>query len=44
VLALRAFGVGDPARFGWFEPPRPEALARADALLSMLGPSTSAAR
>ena len=37
VLALRAFGAGDPARFGWFEPPRPEALARADALLTMLG-------
>ena len=37
ALSLRAFGVRDLARFGWFEPPRPDALARADSLLKMLG-------
>ncbi|MEN6624986.1 MAG: ATP-dependent helicase HrpB [Candidatus Sumerlaeia bacterium] len=38
ILALRAWGVTDPGgRFGWFEPPRPDALALADRLLTMLG-------
>lgn len=37
VLQLRCWGEGDPARFPWFQPPRPEALARADALLRRLG-------
>ena len=37
VLALHAWGHADPARFGWFEPPEPEALAAADRLLTMLG-------
>jgi ATP-dependent helicase HrpB len=37
LLALRAFGVSDPARFAWFEPPRPEALERAETLLRRLG-------
>jgi ATP-dependent helicase HrpB len=29
--------VRDLGQFGWFEPPRPDALARADNLLEMLG-------
>lgn len=41
LLALHAFGVKDPESFGWFEPPRPEALARAARLLEMLGATTS---
>ncbi|MCE5228784.1 ATP-dependent helicase HrpB [bacterium] len=37
VLALKTYGVSDPARFGWFEAPRPDALALAERLLRMLG-------
>lgn len=37
VLALRAFGEHDVGGFGWFEPPRPDAVARAEGLLRMLG-------
>ena len=37
ILSLRAFGVGDPAGFRWFEPPRAENLSRAERLLEMLG-------
>ncbi len=36
VLSLLAYGAR-PDRFGWFEPPRPDALAQATALLAMLG-------
>lgn len=36
VLELRAWGA-DPRRFGWFEPPPPAALARAEQLLQRLG-------
>ena len=37
VLALHAWGHPDPARFGWFERPEPEALASAERLLTLLG-------
>lgn len=37
VLELRAWGVPDPTRFGWYEAPEEKALGRAEALLSMLG-------
>ncbi|HEX7957774.1 MAG TPA: ATP-dependent helicase HrpB, partial [Pyrinomonadaceae bacterium] len=37
ALELRAAGVEDLAGFDWFEPPSPEALAAADALLLRLG-------
>jgi ATP-dependent helicase HrpB len=37
VLTLRAWGVADPARFAWFEPPPAERLDAADRLLVMLG-------
>lgn len=37
VLALHAWGIDDPARFGWFEAPPAEALSGADHLLKMLG-------
>ena len=37
VLELRAAGVRDLAEFEWFEPPQPEALAAAEALLRRLG-------
>lgn len=37
LLAVHAFGIKDLAQFRWFEPPRPELLARADRLLEMLG-------
>lgn len=37
VLSLKALGVNQPAAFGWFEPPRPEALNQAETLLAMLG-------
>ncbi|MEQ8822013.1 MAG: helicase-related protein [Sumerlaeia bacterium] len=37
VLALRGYGVRDLSAFTWFEPPRPDALARAERLLWMLG-------
>lgn len=37
VLTLRAYGVRDLDRFNWFEPPRPENLARAERFLAMLG-------
>lgn len=42
LLTLHAFGVKDPAKFGWFEPPRPDALARAARLLEMLGATAAA--
>lgn len=37
LLALKTYGVRNPADFRWFEPPRPDALARAERLLWMLG-------
>jgi len=37
VLALRAWGAADPARFGWFEPPPADRLEAADRLLGLLG-------
>ncbi|MBY0394924.1 MAG: ATP-dependent helicase HrpB, partial [Thermoleophilia bacterium] len=37
LLALHAWGVGDPSRFGWFEPPPPERLEAAEILLGRLG-------
>jgi ATP-dependent helicase HrpB len=37
VLELRAWGIGDPAAFGWFEAPRREDLQRAEDLLVQLG-------
>ncbi len=37
ALLVRAFAGRDPARFGWFEAPPPEALAIADRLLADLG-------
>ncbi len=37
VLALRAWGHADPARFGWFEAPAAGALDAAERLLAMLG-------
>lgn len=37
VLALRAWGVADPAVFGWYEAPDPAALAAAERLLALLG-------
>ncbi|MBK9383780.1 MAG: ATP-dependent helicase HrpB [Planctomycetes bacterium] len=36
VLELKRFGEHDAARFGWLEPPRPEALAKAEELLRRL--------
>jgi ATP-dependent helicase HrpB len=37
LLAVKSFGYADPATFAWFEPPRPDALARAGQLLHWLG-------
>ena len=37
VLALRAWGVADPAAFGWFEAPEPASLDAAERLLVLLG-------
>ena len=37
VLALHAWGIADPSRFGWYEAPDPSALAAAERLLSWLG-------
>lgn len=37
VLTLLAFGEPDPRAFAWFEPPRPDALGDALALLERLG-------
>ena len=37
VLALHAWGVSDPARFAWFDPPAPERLTAARRLLVFLG-------
>ena len=37
VLALHAWGVADPARFGWFEAPPADRLDAADRLLDRLG-------
>ncbi|WP_435010383.1 ATP-dependent helicase HrpB [Tundrisphaera lichenicola] len=37
VLALHAWGNPDPSRFGWYEPPEPEAMKAAEELLAMLG-------
>ncbi len=37
VLELLAWGESDPAAFPWLDPPRPEALARAEELLEQLG-------
>ena len=36
VLAVRAWG-GDPATFGWYEPPEPRLLAAAETLLAGIG-------
>jgi ATP-dependent helicase HrpB len=40
LLALRAYGIRDPRSFAWYDPPRPEALERAEQLLLMLGATT----
>ena len=37
VLQVRGWGCADPSAFGWFEPPPPAALQRADRLLRRLG-------
>ena len=37
VLALHAWGVAEPARFGWFAPPSAERLDSAERLLGLLG-------
>jgi len=37
VLALHAWGVADPDRFGWYDPPVTDRLAAAERLLFMLG-------
>ncbi len=37
VLTLYAWGVSDPARFGWFDPPAPDRLTAAGQLLLLLG-------
>ena len=37
VLALHAWGLADPGRFAWFEPPPADRLDAADRLLVMLG-------
>jgi ATP-dependent helicase HrpB len=37
VLSLHAWGINNPANFGWFESPPPATLAAADELLLMLG-------
>ena len=37
VLALHSWGVREPDRFGWFEPPSPDRVAAAEALLGRLG-------
>ncbi len=37
VLALHAWGVADPDRFGWYDPPAADRLAAAERLLIMLG-------
>lgn len=43
VLELVSSGVGDPRRFGWFEPPPEASLSRAIELLSALGAVEGAA-
>ena len=40
VLELRAWGVADPAQFGWYEAPARDALGRAEELLVDLGALT----
>ena len=40
VLALHSWGMSDPTRFGWFEPPDADRLAAAERLLVCSGPST----
>ena len=37
VLALRSWGVREPERFGWYEPPTKDRLEAADVLLARLG-------
>ncbi len=37
LLSLKSFGIKDARAFEWFDPPREEALARAEQLLRMLG-------
>ena len=37
VLALHAWGLADPGRFAWFEPPPQDRLDAAERLLAMLG-------
>jgi ATP-dependent helicase HrpB len=37
VLALHAWGLADPGRFAWFEPPAADRLAQAERLLAQLG-------
>ncbi|HYH84587.1 MAG TPA: helicase-related protein, partial [Pyrinomonadaceae bacterium] len=44
VLELRAAGVRDLREFDWFEPPSPDALDAADALLRRLGATDDAGR
>jgi ATP-dependent helicase HrpB len=44
ALELRAAGVGDLSEFDWFEPPSPDSLAAADALLLRLGATDAEGR
>ena len=44
ALELRAAGVEDLSEFEWFEPPSPESLAAADALLLRLGATDAGGR
>ncbi|MGA2557658.1 MAG: ATP-dependent helicase C-terminal domain-containing protein, partial [Verrucomicrobiota bacterium] len=37
VLLLHSFGIADATRFGWLDPPDPQAVARAEKLLRTLG-------
>src|SRR5262249_24798824 len=37
LLALHAWGVAEPGRFGWYEPPPPDRVEAAERLLAMLG-------
>ncbi|MFN2477456.1 MAG: ATP-dependent helicase HrpB [Chthoniobacterales bacterium] len=44
VLTLKASGIDDVAKFRWLEPPEPQALARAEQLLTDLGALSSVER
>lgn len=37
LLSLKAYGARDATAFRWFDPPKPEAMARAEELLRLLG-------